>query len=63
MGWKKLNDEQQQLMQRRNQQVLDYLTNDKSVSPERIKVVINHDPLKSVGLPQPRYLITYWEEE
>jgi hypothetical protein len=63
IGFKNLEDELQALMRYRNQQVLDYLTADKSIAAERINVVNNFDPLKSVGLPQPRYLITYWAEE
>jgi len=63
IGFRQVEKELQQLLQQRNDAVLNYLITEKSIAPERVRVVNNHDPLKSTGLPEPRYLVTYWEEE
>lgn len=63
IGFDKLEAEVQQLRIYRNEQVLRYLTAENSLPPARVSVVNNHDPLKSTGLPQPRYLVTYLAEE
>lgn len=54
-----LNRQVHNLMESRNQQVMNFLVNEKSIAPERIKVVINRDSLLVKDLPQPEFDVKY----
>jgi len=54
-----LNSQVHEIMEKRNKQILDYLINKKSISRERIKIIVNRDSTLLRDLPQPMYKITY----
>lgn len=63
LGSDYLDTRVQQLMQQRNDVLRNYLVQMKSVPGERVRISNNHDPLKSNGISNPRYLINYNAEE
>ncbi len=58
-----LNKEVARMMERRNKQIMDYLIGKKSVSPDRVKVVVNKDSLMLNNFPEPVYNIKYNVED
>lgn len=54
-----LNSQVHKIMEARNQEVMDYLVNKKSISRDRIKVIVNKDSLLLNGQTQPQFKINY----
>ncbi len=58
-----LNKQIHQLIESRNKQVTEFLINKKSLSPERVKVVVNKDSLFLANFPEPVFYIKYSAQE
>jgi len=48
-----------ELMAKRNQQVIDFLTTEEGLAPKRFKVYTNTDPLSLANFPEPVFFIKY----
>jgi hypothetical protein len=63
LGDEMLNREIHKLMEKRNQQVADFLINKKLLAPERVRVSTEKDSLKMQDLTQPEFDINYSTED
>ncbi|MGP8215910.1 MAG: DUF748 domain-containing protein [Bacteroidia bacterium] len=58
-----LNKKIHDLIESRNRQVMEFLTDKKNLSPKRVKVAVNKDSLKIQELSQPEFEINYIANE